>query len=103
MILWTLGGVLVGAGLFAALIFSLFQAALQRGKLRWAHLAAAALTLAGVASISMLSPWLALLSGAALALASLAALLLDKGWNRLLSLFQMAFAVILILGLPFAV
>ncbi len=103
MIAWLLGGVLVGAGLFASFLFSAFQAFMQRGPLQWAHIAAALLTAAGISSLSLLSPLMALVSGALLLLAGLAVLVLEKGWNRLLALFQMAFALMLVLGLPFAV
>ncbi len=103
MIAWMLGGVLVGAGLFASFLFSAFQGVMQRGPLQWAHIAAALLTVGGIASLSLLSPLLALVSGGLLLLAGAGILVLEKGWNRLLALFQMAFAIMLILGLPFAV
>jgi len=101
MILWLLGGVLVGAGLFASTLFSLYQSVTQRGALRLAHIGAAMMTLVGISSLSLVSPQMALVAGAALALVAAFAFFLDKGWNRLLPLFQIAFALMLILGLPF--
>lgn len=102
MIAYLMGGVLVGAGVFAALLWSIYQGVLQRGPLQWAHIGAALLTIAGMASLSLLSPVLALISGCALGGAALAELWLEKRWNRLLALFQILFAGVLILGLPFA-
>ncbi len=101
MIGWLFGGVLVGTGVFAALLWSFYQAALQRGALQVAHIGAALFTLAGMGSLSMASPVLAQVNGVALLGFALAAIGFESGWNRALPLFQLIFALALILGLPF--
>ena len=101
MIFNLLGGVLVGAGIFAATLFSVYQAMINRGALRWSHIAAVVFTIFGAAAISLIAPFTALLSGISLSIAAAAAFLLESRWNKLLSLFQLLFAMALILGLPF--
>ena len=102
MIFQFMGGILVAAGVFASLLWSFYQTAMTRGRLQWAHGMAAAFTLAGMASLSFVSPILAMVFGVALAIAAIAALLYEQRWNRLLPLFQVVFAIVLILGLPFS-
>lgn len=101
MIINLLGGVLIGAAVFAAALFSAYQAVIRRGALRWAHLAALVLTLIGAATISLAAPFTAMLAGISLAFSGVAAFLLEVRWNKVLPLFQILFAVALILGLPF--
>ncbi len=101
MIFQLLGGIVVAAGVFAALLWSVFQGITKRGVLQWAHIATAVLSVLGMATLSMLAPTLALIAGVALTITSAIVLFLEAGWNRVLPLFQLAFAIILILGLPF--
>lgn len=96
-----MGGVLVGAGLFAATLFSVYQAAIKRSWLRFTHIAAVALTVIGAASISLVAPFTALLAGISLVIVAVIVFLLEVRWNKLLALFQILFAIALILGLPF--
>ncbi len=97
-----MAGILIAAALFAATLFSLVQIVRRRGPLRWSHAAALALTIVGMASLSLASPSLALLAGAALTAAALLAFRFETGWNRLLPLFQAGFGLALATGLPFA-
>ena len=101
MIFNLMGGVLVGAGIFAATLFSVYQAAIKSGALRWSHVAAVVFTIFGAAAISLVAPFTGLLAGISLAIAGAAAFLLEKRWNKVLPLFQILFAMALIIGLPF--
>ena len=94
-------GIIVAAGVFAATFFAAAQTFRQSGALRAAQAAAAILTIATKAALS-LGFWTASqVFGAALALAALTALILERGWNRLLPLFHLAFAIAAALGLPY--
>ena len=101
MIINLLGGVLIGAGLFAATLFSIYQAAIKSSWFRWAHLAAVILTIMGAASISLVAPLTGFLAGVSLLICGTVVFLLEHRWNKLLALFQIIFAIALILGLPF--
>ena len=101
MIFQLLGGIVVAGGVFAALLWSVFQGITKRGALQWAHIASAVLSVSGMATLSMVAPMLALAVGVVLAVTSTTVLFLEAGWNRVLPTFQLAFAIILILGLPF--
>ena len=102
MIFELMGGIAVAAGVFAALLWSLYQSILKRGALQFAHIAAAVLTVLGMASISLLAFYFAQILGIALLAAATTATFLETRWNRLLPAFQIIFAIVLILGLPFA-
>ncbi len=101
MIISLLGGILIGAGLFAATIFSIYQSVVKSSWLKYAHILAVLLTLIGAASISLISPFTALLAGISLAIVAVITFLMEKRWNKLLALFQLLFALALVLGLPF--
>lgn len=101
MIFQLLGGILVAAGVFAALLWSVFQGVVARGKLQYAHIATAALTLLGIASISAYSFSTSQILGFLLLASAATAAVLETGWNRALPVLQIIFAVTLILGLPF--
>ncbi|MSU88980.1 hypothetical protein GE300_04990 [Rhodobacteraceae bacterium 2CG4] len=94
-------GILVAAGIFAATLFSAVQIYRAAGRLRLAHAAAAALTLAAMACLSLGWWGAAQAAGALLCLAALAALALERGWNRLLPAFQLLFGAALLARLPF--
>jgi len=101
MIFMLLGGIVVAAGVFAALIWSIYQGLVQRGRLQYVHIAAASFSIAGMVSVSYISPLWAQITGGALLLAALIALFLETHWNRFLPIMQTLFAIALILGLPF--
>jgi len=94
-------GILVAAGIFAAVLFSAAQIYRNEGRLRLAHAAVLALTLGAMACLSLGWWGAAQAVGAPLAAAALAALVLEQGWNRLLPAFQLVFGVALLARLPF--
>jgi hypothetical protein len=102
MIVSLFAGALMAVAIFCAFLWSLYQSFTQRAKLQSAHIGAAIFTLLGMMSISMLLPLLAKISGTLLVIAALTAIILDTRWSRLLPVFQLLFAIILILNLPFA-
>lgn len=97
-----MAGVLLAVASFAAMIFSVARAVQERGWLRRAHLGVIIGTIASMASISLVSPGLALISGGALLLSGLGAAFLETGWNRLLPLIAAGFGLVIAAGLPFA-
>ena len=101
MIFELMGGIAVAAGVFAALLWSIYQSILKRGHLQYAHIAAATLTLLGMATISAVSVLGAQVIGTLLLIADIIAGVLETRWNRVLPLMQSIFAITLILGLPF--
>lgn len=101
MIFELMGGISVAAGVFAALLWSLYQSILKRGPLQYAHIATALLTILGMASISALSSFFAQILGILLLATATTAAILEVRWNRVLPIFQIIFAIVLILGLPF--
>jgi len=96
------GGIVLAGALFAAFIWSGYQAVFARGRLRLAHLALVVLVLAGMLSLTWLWPLSARAAGGGLVLAGLAALGPEHGWARLLVVAQMLLGVVLISGLPLA-
>lgn len=96
-----LAGIVVGAFVFAATLFSGAQAYRQKGQLRWAHLTSLLLTIAAMATLSLLWPVMAAVVGGALILAALAAMAFESGWNRVLPVFHILFGAALVAGLPF--
>lgn len=94
-------GVLIGTAVFAGFFWSVAQSFRQEGGLAWAHRGLLALCIAGMATISLTLPTLALIVGTALVITAIAAIILERGWNRLLPLTQLAFGVALGLALPF--
>jgi hypothetical protein len=97
-----MAGALLALPLFLALVFSLARAASRTGRLRQAHVAAAALTLAMMAAVSLEAPLPAAAAGVALALAAAVAFWLEERWNKVLPLFQCAAGLAIAFGLPFA-
>jgi len=102
MIFELMGGIAVAAGVFAALLWSIYQSILRRGTLQYAHIASTALTILGMASISALYSFFAQILGILLLATATAATIVEVRWNRVLPTFQIVFAIVLILGLPFA-
>ena len=102
MIFELMGGIAVAAGVFAALLWSIYQSVLKRGPLQYAHIATATLTILGMASISAVSSFFAQILGILLLAAAITATILEVRWNRALPALQIIFAIVLILGLPFA-
>ena len=102
MIFELMGGIAVAAGVFAAFLWSIYQSVLKRGPLQYAHIATGTLTILGMASISAVSLLLAQILGIALLATATTAAILETRWNRVLPAFQIIFAIVLILGLPFA-
>lgn len=101
MIFQLLGGIVVAAGVFTAVLWSIFQGATKRGWLQYAHIAAAIFSVLGMATVSLVSPILAQITSGALLVSAIGALYFDYGWNRLFPVFQIVFSIALFLGLPF--
>ncbi len=96
-----LGGILLGFGAFAAMFWALWQAVVTKGLRRWLHAGAGLGTLAGMATISLVSPILALIAGVVTVASALALTFVTPGWTRLLPLVLALFGAALVLGLPF--
>lgn len=96
-----LTGILVAAWIFAAVFFSAAQAVRQGGRLRYAHLIAALLTLATMGCLSNELWTLSQVTGAIGVPAGLAAFALENRWNRLLPLVHALFGGVAALGIPF--
>lgn len=94
-------GILVAACVFAALLWSIYQTIIARGKLQYVQGISAALTLLGMASISYLSLTMAIICGTCLCISAAIAVYLETRWNKVLPFFQCVFGLSLILGLPF--
>ncbi|MEO0999790.1 MAG: hypothetical protein AAFW69_04145 [Pseudomonadota bacterium] len=99
---YLLAGIVVAAGVFGATLFSLAQAVMQRGRLRWAHIALVVLGIAGMGTVSLIWPAAAVGVGAALIAAGAVAVWSEKRWSKLLPIFQAVFGLALVLGIPFA-
>ena len=97
-----LPGIAVAAAIFCAFAWVASRAIRVTGRARVAHIAAAALTVATMAAISLTSPVAALFTGSLLAAASLFGTLSETGSARLWPLILAAFGVIAAAGLPFA-
>jgi cbb3-type cytochrome oxidase subunit 1 len=95
-------GIIIGAAVFAAAIWSAAQSYLKTGRLRYAHLALLTLTLAGMACVSLMWPVVATVIGIALIIAGLYAVLIEERWNKLLPLAQAILGLALVAGLPFS-
>jgi len=102
MIVSLFAGALMAVAILCAFLWSIYQGFTQPAPLRLAHIAAAIATVLGMMSISMLSPLLGQTFGATLLIAATAALIFETRWSRLLPAFQLVFAIILILRLPFS-
>jgi cbb3-type cytochrome oxidase subunit 1 len=94
-------GIIIGAAVFAAAIWSAAQSYLQTGRLRYTHLLLLVLTLSGMASVSLNWPVMATILGIALILTGFYGALIEARWNKLLPLAQAALGVALMAGLPF--
>lgn len=94
-------GILGGAGIFAATLFSAAQVYRQQGRLRQAQAAAALTTVAAMACLSLGWWTLSQVAGGLLILAALVAFVLEPGWNRLLPFFHILFGAALLARLPF--
>lgn len=103
MIFQLLAGIVIAAGVFAALLWSLYQSVRQTGRLRWVHILLVSLTILGMVSISTKAILLAQILGILMLTASTVATALEPGWNRVLTIIQSIFAVSLILRLPFVI
>lgn len=96
-------GVLLAAAIFAAFMWSGFQAFFSRGSLRWAHGISAGATIGGMAALGNEALIAAMASGLVLLLSSGFAVVKERRWTRLLPFFQILFALVLISGIPFGV
>lgn len=102
ILIYTAVGIIIGAGVFGAAIWSAAQSYLQTGRLRYAHLTLLTLTLAGMACVSFAWPVLATLTGIALIIAGLYGVLIETRWNKVLPLAQTILGLALVAGLPFS-
>ncbi len=100
-IMTLLAGIVMAALVFAAFFWSAAQLFQARGMLRAMHGATIVGILLGALALSNLWVALAPVIGVYLAIVGMAAATLEHRWSRLLPLFAVAFAVALILGLPF--
>lgn len=96
-----LGGIVLGAVFFAALLWSFAQALLRTGALRWSHAAAAAATILAMICLTYQAAHLAPFAGGALVLAGIAATWVEERWNRLLPAAQALCGAAIAAGLPF--
>jgi hypothetical protein len=93
----TLGGIVLGALLFAATLNAAWRAWTAEGGLRWTQGIAVAATILGLASVSLGLPvGVARGLGLVLTLVSMANVIGEKGWNRALPIVHFA------LGMTFA-
>lgn len=96
-----MGGILIGFGAFGAMGWSVWRAISASPIRRGLYIGTVVFTLLGMASISLLSPPLALFAGGALAFCAASLFWGERGAERVLPLFQIGFGVILITGAPF--
>ena len=97
-----LPGIAIAAAIFCAFAWVASRAFRVTGRARGAHLAAAALTIATMATISLRSPVAAFIAGLLLVTASLFSTAYEAGSARLWPLLLAAFGAIAASGLPFA-
>lgn len=96
-----MGGILIGFGTFGAMGWSVWRAITVPGLRRWLYLGAVAFTLLSMASVSLLSPPLAVFAGGGLAFCALSLIWGERGAERLLPLVQIVFGIVLMSGAPF--
>ena len=95
-------GVFLAVATFSSLLYSAAQAFRLTGRARWVNGSLVCLIIAGMASISLELPRLAVPLGAGLLVAGIWAAWFERRWNRLMPLFAACFGGALVLGLPFA-
>ena len=101
MIIELLLGIALAATVFAAVLWCGYWAVIGRGARRWANAATAVCTVAGMATISMGAPGLAVIVGAGLLVSSVASLVTAAGATRLFPIATGVFGGILMAGIPF--
>ncbi|QHQ34834.1 hypothetical protein [Algicella marina] len=97
-----LAGIVVGAGVFAATLWSATQIYRETGALRQAHAACFLLTLLAMAALQFLWQTPSRILGGLLIAAALWAFWSEAGWNRLLPVFHILFGAALVASLPFS-
>ncbi len=95
-------GVVIGAGFFVATFWSIVQALRAKETLRFAHSAAAILSVFMMGGLGHAHPLVSAVAGALLVGAGVVAMILERGFARLFPVSQIAVGVAVAAGLPFA-
>ena len=95
-------GVVIGAGFFAATLWSLFQALRAKETLRMAHSACAMLSVFMMIALGVAHPVLSAVAGALLIGAAFVAFVFERGFARVFPVSQIAVGLAVAVGLPFA-
>lgn len=95
-------GVIMAVAIFAAFMWSGYQAYFNRGTMQWLHGISAAVTLAGMASLSAEAVLATLVSGIALIISAGVAIIKEDGWSKLFPIVQVFFGFALASGIPLA-
>jgi hypothetical protein len=90
-----LGGIFLGALLFAALLWSLYRTVVTQGFLRINALVLSAATIMGMAGLTYQYPFLVMVAAPACLLFGLAQMMTDPGWSKLLPLVQFLLGFVL--------
>jgi hypothetical protein len=90
-----LGGIFLGACLFAALLWAVYRAVVTTGYLRINALVLSAATIMGMAGLTNGSSFLVMVAAPACLLFGLAQIMTDPGWAKLLPLVQFLFGFVL--------
>ncbi len=96
-----LAGIVIGAGVFAATLWSTTQIFRAGGHLAKLHIACLTLTITAMATLQLTLKLPSQIIGGMLILAAIGAIILEQKWNRLLPFFQAAFGTALLAALPF--
>lgn len=95
-----MGGIALSAFLFAALLWSIYRAAVTSGKLRINATFLTIYTLLGMVALTYSWVVMAQVTGVLIIITALVAIWTDPGWSKLLPVVQALFGVVLIVGLP---
>lgn len=96
-----MGGILIGFGTFGAMFWSAWRVISARGIRRWLYVGTVGFTLLGMASVSLISPPLAMFAGGGLVFCALSLIWGERWGERFLPAVQAVFGALLITGAPF--
>lgn len=102
MIVQLLGGIIIAALVFSALLWSLYRTVTTQGRMRLNAGLLAFSTLMGMATISLDAPSLAVFAGGACLSFGLVGIWTEARWSKLLPFAQTLFGLALIARLPWA-
>ena len=89
-------GIVLGVGLFSALLWSIYRAVVTKGFLRINAIVLSLATLAGMAGMTYQIPFLVMIAAPACLLFGLAQIMTDPGWSKLLPLVQFGLGFVLV-------